>query len=265
MPELPEVQAWVEELAPEVSRSPIASARPEHIATLKTFDPPVAELVGKRFAGATRRGKNLLLPDEDGGAHAARTPDERRSTALHPAQREDAEDLDVPRPVRGRRRARAHRGGQAPPRRRLALSPRPARGRARLPRAGRARRRYQGAVGDPQARAPPAASTPSRSAGAHGDRSSARERDPLARQALPVPALAPSSTRRRPSACATRSTPISNGRSSFVARARATPTSTSSTVTSVSHAPSAATRCNASRSRSTRSPTAPRARPAVVC
>ena len=67
MPELPEVQAWVEELAPDVSRSPVASARPEHIATLKTFDPPVAELVGQRFSGAKRRGKNLLLPTDDGG------------------------------------------------------------------------------------------------------------------------------------------------------------------------------------------------------
>ena len=66
MPELPEVQAWVEELAPEVARSTVASARPEHIATLKTFDPPVGELVGRRFAGATRRGKNLLLETEGG-------------------------------------------------------------------------------------------------------------------------------------------------------------------------------------------------------
>lgn len=66
MPELPEVQAWAEELAPDVARSPIVSARPEHIATLKTFDPPLAELVGRRFEGAGRRGKNLLLPTADG-------------------------------------------------------------------------------------------------------------------------------------------------------------------------------------------------------
>src|SRR3954454_6679082 len=66
MPELPEVQAWVEELAPDVARSPVASARPEHIATLKTFDPPVGELVGRRFSGAGRRGKNLLLENGDG-------------------------------------------------------------------------------------------------------------------------------------------------------------------------------------------------------
>ncbi|MFN8223337.1 MAG: DNA-formamidopyrimidine glycosylase family protein [Gaiellales bacterium] len=66
MPELPEVQAWAEELAPDVARSPIASAKAEHIATLKTFDPPVAALTGRRFGGVERRAKNLLLPTADG-------------------------------------------------------------------------------------------------------------------------------------------------------------------------------------------------------
>ena len=65
MPELPEVEAWVRELDPLVSRSPIASAGPAHIATLKTFDPPLAKLEGERFAGCYRRGKNLLFPIED--------------------------------------------------------------------------------------------------------------------------------------------------------------------------------------------------------
>lgn len=62
MPELPEVEAWVRELAPLVARSPIERAGPAHIATLKTFDPPVAALEGERLAGAERRGKNLLFP-----------------------------------------------------------------------------------------------------------------------------------------------------------------------------------------------------------
>jgi len=65
MPELPEVEAWVRELDPLVSRAPVASAGPAHIATLKTFDPPIAELEGRRFAGAERRGKNLLFPTEE--------------------------------------------------------------------------------------------------------------------------------------------------------------------------------------------------------
>ena len=62
MPELPEVEAWVRELDPLVSRSPIDTAGPAHIATLKTFDPPLAKLEGERFAGSYRRGKNLLFP-----------------------------------------------------------------------------------------------------------------------------------------------------------------------------------------------------------
>ena len=64
MPELPEVEAWVRELDPLVSRAPIVRAGPAHVATLKTFAPPIAELEGRRIEGARRRGKNLLFPVE---------------------------------------------------------------------------------------------------------------------------------------------------------------------------------------------------------
>jgi formamidopyrimidine-DNA glycosylase len=47
-------------------QSPVARAGPAHIATVKTFDPPLTALEGERFAGARRRGKNLLFPTEDG-------------------------------------------------------------------------------------------------------------------------------------------------------------------------------------------------------
>jgi formamidopyrimidine-DNA glycosylase len=66
MPELPEVEAWVRELAPLVSATPIERAGPAHIATLKTFDPPLSALDGRRLAGADRRGKNLLFPTDTG-------------------------------------------------------------------------------------------------------------------------------------------------------------------------------------------------------
>ncbi len=66
MPELPEVEAWVRELDPLVARSPVAKAGPAHIATIKTFDPPLAALEGRSLAGARRRGKNLLFPSADG-------------------------------------------------------------------------------------------------------------------------------------------------------------------------------------------------------
>jgi formamidopyrimidine-DNA glycosylase len=62
MPELPEVEAWVRELDPLVSAHAIEQAGPAHIATLKTFDPPLSSLDGKRLEGAERRGKNLLFP-----------------------------------------------------------------------------------------------------------------------------------------------------------------------------------------------------------
>jgi len=66
VPELPEVEAWVRELSPLVARAPVAQAGPAHIATLKTFEPPLRALEGETFAGAERRGKNLLFPTADG-------------------------------------------------------------------------------------------------------------------------------------------------------------------------------------------------------
>ena len=66
MPELPEMEAWRRQLADPVSAFPIAKAGPAHIATLKTFDPPLKELEGRRLRGAERRGKRLLFPTDDG-------------------------------------------------------------------------------------------------------------------------------------------------------------------------------------------------------
>ena len=66
MPELPEVEAWRRQLDDDVKRFPIEKAGPAHIATLKTFDPPLSALEGRRFAGARRRGKHLFFPTNDG-------------------------------------------------------------------------------------------------------------------------------------------------------------------------------------------------------
>ncbi len=66
MPELPEMEAWRRQLDDPVSAFPIAKAGPAHIATLKTFDPPIKELEGRKLRGAERRGKRLLFPTEDG-------------------------------------------------------------------------------------------------------------------------------------------------------------------------------------------------------
>src|SRR5438874_671119 len=66
MPELPEMEAWRRQLDDPVSAFPIVKAGPAHIATLKTFDPPLTALEGRKLAGAARRAKRLLFPTEDG-------------------------------------------------------------------------------------------------------------------------------------------------------------------------------------------------------
>src|SRR5881392_2125600 len=66
MPELPEMEAWRRQLDEPVAAFAVAKAGPAHIATLKTFDPPLAALEGRRLSGANRRGKRLLFPTEDG-------------------------------------------------------------------------------------------------------------------------------------------------------------------------------------------------------
>src|SRR5207245_6239243 len=66
VPELPEVEAWRVNLDANVKRYPIERAGPAHIATLKTFDPPLAALEGEGLQGARRRAKRLLFPTDDG-------------------------------------------------------------------------------------------------------------------------------------------------------------------------------------------------------
>jgi formamidopyrimidine-DNA glycosylase len=66
VPELPEMEAWRRALDGPVSAFPIEKAGPAHIATLKTFDPPLSSLEGRKLTGAERRAKRLLFPTEDG-------------------------------------------------------------------------------------------------------------------------------------------------------------------------------------------------------
>src|SRR6266516_6083067 len=60
------MEAWRRELDEPVAAFPIVKAGPAHIATLKTFDPPLSVLEGRRLAGAERRAKRLLFPTDDG-------------------------------------------------------------------------------------------------------------------------------------------------------------------------------------------------------
>jgi formamidopyrimidine-DNA glycosylase len=65
VPELPEMEAWRRQLNDPVSAFRIEKAGPAHVATLKTFDPPLSVLDGRKLAGAERRAKRLLFPTED--------------------------------------------------------------------------------------------------------------------------------------------------------------------------------------------------------
>ena len=65
MPELPEVEAWRRQLDPLVRKAPVEKAGPAHIATLKTFDPPISALEGERLKGVERRAKRFVIPTDD--------------------------------------------------------------------------------------------------------------------------------------------------------------------------------------------------------
>src|SRR5215216_81698 len=60
------MEAWRRQLDDTVSAFPVAKAGPAHIATLKTYDPPLKALEGRRLEGVERRGKRLLFPTDDG-------------------------------------------------------------------------------------------------------------------------------------------------------------------------------------------------------
>jgi formamidopyrimidine-DNA glycosylase len=66
MPEYPEMEAWRRELDERVRVFPVLKAGPAHVATLKTYDPPLRSLEGRRFEGVERRAKRLLFPTDDG-------------------------------------------------------------------------------------------------------------------------------------------------------------------------------------------------------
>ena len=66
MPELPEMESLRRALDAPLSTFPIVKAGPAHVATLKTFDPPLSTLDGRQLSGVERRGKRLFFPTDDG-------------------------------------------------------------------------------------------------------------------------------------------------------------------------------------------------------
>src|ERR671930_1366581 len=60
------MEAWRRALDDPVGAFPIVKAGPAHVATLKTYAPPLSALEGRRLEGARRRAKRLLFPTDDG-------------------------------------------------------------------------------------------------------------------------------------------------------------------------------------------------------
>ena len=65
MPELPEVRLYIHALAPRITGQPVERVRLRSPSLLKTFDPPVSELVGKRVRAIGRLGKRIVLHLDD--------------------------------------------------------------------------------------------------------------------------------------------------------------------------------------------------------
>lgn len=68
MPESPEVEALAQHLREHALHHPVARVDVASMSVLKTFDPPISELVGRVVTGAGRHGKflDVELADRDG-------------------------------------------------------------------------------------------------------------------------------------------------------------------------------------------------------
>jgi formamidopyrimidine-DNA glycosylase len=64
MPELPEVEITARLLGEAVRGTNVESAQATGISTLKSFDPPLSALTGRKVTGMRRRGKHLIVDFE---------------------------------------------------------------------------------------------------------------------------------------------------------------------------------------------------------
>ncbi len=65
MPELPEVEIVVRRLGTTLADARVEAAAAPGIVTMRTFDPPLEDLVGRRVTGARRAGKMPILVFDD--------------------------------------------------------------------------------------------------------------------------------------------------------------------------------------------------------
>jgi formamidopyrimidine-DNA glycosylase len=66
MPELPDIEAYLAALRPRLVDATVQKVRVVGISLLKTFDPPVDALEGRRCTGVSRLGKRIVLAFDDG-------------------------------------------------------------------------------------------------------------------------------------------------------------------------------------------------------
>jgi formamidopyrimidine-DNA glycosylase len=66
MPELPEVEITARRIGEAVAGVTVESALAPGINVLRTFDPPLQAIEGRRLAGVRRRGKHLIVDVADG-------------------------------------------------------------------------------------------------------------------------------------------------------------------------------------------------------
>jgi formamidopyrimidine-DNA glycosylase len=71
MPELPEVEITARLLDSALTGAQIQSAKAPGINALKTFDPPLSALEGRRVSAVRRRGKHLIVTADGGGGDAS--------------------------------------------------------------------------------------------------------------------------------------------------------------------------------------------------
>lgn len=65
MPELPDVEVYVEAVARRFAGQALVRLRPLHVFVVRSVDPPLAALTGKRLRGARRLGKRIVLAFDD--------------------------------------------------------------------------------------------------------------------------------------------------------------------------------------------------------
>src|SRR3954465_4596346 len=65
MPELPDITVYVEALQRRIAGQPLEEVRLKTPFLLRTVDPPLSELIGKRVTGVERLGKRIVFAIDD--------------------------------------------------------------------------------------------------------------------------------------------------------------------------------------------------------